>query len=79
MASFSSFLPSRKASGGGGIGFDETGTQPIAAARANGSHAATDAIVQAEATREREEEEEDEEDEEEEEEEKEDAEEKEEE
>ena len=44
MASFSSFLPSRKARGGAGIGFELTGTQPIAAARANGNHAATDAI-----------------------------------
>ena len=30
--------------GGGGSGFVAMGTQPMAAARANGSHAATDAI-----------------------------------
>ena len=30
--------------GGGGRGFVAMGTQPMAAARANGSHAATDAI-----------------------------------
>lgn len=32
------------AAGGFGIGCLEIGTQPMAAARANGSHAATDAI-----------------------------------